>query len=90
MTGRSRRSDPPDAQAQAALEPDAEGFEALYGRLEAVSQQLEAGGLTLEQSLALYEEGMRLAQRCQAILATVEQRIETLRQSAGGGGGSET
>lgn len=62
--------------------PD-DGFESLYARLEAVSQQLEAGGLTLEQSLALYEEGMALAQRCQALLGAVEQRIETLRNGAG-------
>ncbi|MEI7925013.1 MAG: exodeoxyribonuclease VII small subunit [Chloroflexota bacterium] len=70
--------------AQPMLDLPDEGFETLYARLEAVSQQLEAGGLTLEQSLALYEEGMSLAQRCQALLGAVEQRIETLRQGAGG------
>ena len=84
------RNTPPDAPqgvptpglqgAQSALDLDTAGFEALYARLEAVSQMLEAGGLTLDQSLALYEEGMRLAQRCQALLTDVEQRIETLRQ----------
>ena len=63
------------------------GFEALYARLEVVSQQLEAGGLTLDQSVALYEEGMRLAQRCQALLGAVEQRIETLRAQAHGADG---
>ncbi|MFA7249174.1 MAG: exodeoxyribonuclease VII small subunit [Dehalococcoidia bacterium] len=70
--------------AQASLDLAEEGFETLFARLESVSQQLEAGGLTLEQSLALYEEGMRLSQRCQALLGAVEQRIETLRQGAGG------
>ncbi len=60
-------------------------FEALYARLEAVTAQLEAGDLTLEQSVALYEEGMRIAQRCQALLAQVEQRIETLRETYDGG-----
>ncbi len=73
-----------NAPGQAALDLSDEGFEVLYARLESVSQQLEAGGLTLDQSLALYEEGMALAQRCQALLGEVEQRIETLRQSAGG------
>jgi exodeoxyribonuclease VII small subunit len=58
-----------------------ETFETLYARLEAVTAQLEAGSLTLEQSVALYEEGMRIAQRCQALLAQVEQRIETLRET---------
>ena len=74
-------------QAALALEADApieeaESFEALYARLEQVTEQLEAGGMTLDQSVALYEEGVRLAQRCQALLATVEQRIERLRESA--------
>lgn len=58
-----------------------ESFEALYARLEEVTASLEAGNLTLEQSIALYEEGMRLAQRCQALLADVEQRVQVLRET---------
>ena len=58
-----------------------EDFETLYARLEQVAAQLEAGALSLEQSVALYEEGMRVAQACQALLAQVEQRIETLREA---------
>ncbi|MSQ30613.1 MAG: exodeoxyribonuclease VII small subunit [Dehalococcoidia bacterium] len=81
---RTAKQDPAvtEAQAQASLDLPDEGFEALFARLEAVSQQLEVGGLSLDQSLALYEEGMRLAQRCQALLGAVEQRIETLRTEA--------
>ena len=60
---------------------EAPDFEALYGRLEQVVQQLEAGNLSLEESVALYEEGMRVAQQCQSLLAQVEQRIETLREA---------
>jgi exodeoxyribonuclease VII small subunit len=74
-----------DQPALGLTEDAAETFEVVYGRLESVAQQLEAGGLTLEQSVALYEEGMRLAERCQALLGDVEQRIETLRQRANGG-----
>lgn len=88
MTERRQATDAaPEAQPMLDLAADTpdEGFESLYARLEAVSQQLEAGGLTLEQSLALYEEGMALAQRCQTLLSNVEQRIETLRQGAGNG-----
>jgi exodeoxyribonuclease VII small subunit len=74
-------------QAALELEPDApieeaEDFEALYARLEQLTEQLEQGGLTLEQSVALYEEGIGVARRCQALLAAVEQRIERLRESA--------
>ena len=56
-------------------------FEALYARLEEVSTRLEAGNLPLEESVTLYEEGMRLSQQCQAMLAQVEQRIEMLRET---------
>ncbi len=64
-------------------EPPAAGesFEALYARLEVIAGRLEAGQLSLDESLALYEEGMQLAQRCQERLAQVEQRIETLREA---------
>ena len=61
--------------------PSEETFEALYRRLEEVAARLESGNLPLEESVTLYEEGMRLAQQCQALLTTVEQRIETLRET---------
>ena len=64
----------------------APSFEQLYERLEQVAQALDAGGLSLERSLALYEEGMRLAERCEALLDGVEQRIEMLRQARAGDG----
>jgi len=62
-------------------EPAADSFEALYDRLQAVTARLEAGDLSLDDSLALYEEGVTLARRCQELLATAQQRIETLRQA---------
>ncbi|MGE0227422.1 MAG: exodeoxyribonuclease VII small subunit [Dehalococcoidia bacterium] len=58
-----------------------ESFEVLYSRLEEVTNALEGGQLTLEESMSLYEEGMRLAQRCQALLADVEQRVQVLRET---------
>ena len=45
------------------------------------SESIEKGGLSLEQSIALYEEGMQLAKQCQAILDGAEQRITKLRES---------
>jgi exodeoxyribonuclease VII small subunit len=59
----------------------AETFEALYGRLEAAVSKLEQGGLSLDESIALYEEGMRLARACQERLDAAEQRITELRDS---------
>jgi exodeoxyribonuclease VII small subunit len=69
-------------QSELALEGGT--FEVLYARLEEVAQHLEAGDLTLEESVRLYEEGMTLAEQCQALLTDVEQRIEILRQRANG------
>ncbi len=64
-----------------AQPPAEEDFEALYRRLDEVATRLESGNLPLDQSIELYEEGMRLAQQCQALLTNVEQRIETLREA---------
>ncbi len=56
-------------------------FEDLYLRLEEAVAKLEAGNLPLEESIALYEEGMVLAQRCQELLDSAELRITKLRES---------
>ncbi|MXZ47362.1 MAG: exodeoxyribonuclease VII small subunit [Chloroflexi bacterium] len=58
-----------------------ESFEALFMRLEAITAQLEAGDLPLERSVELYAEGMRIAERCQRMLADASQRVERLREA---------
>ncbi len=57
-----------------------EGFEELFRRLDETVTKLEEGGLTLEQSLALYEEGMSLAQRCQEMLDAAELKVSQLKE----------
>ncbi len=64
-----------------AKETRAESFEKLYARLEEAVAKLEAGGLPLEQAIALYEEGMTLARQCQERLDEAELRITKLRES---------
>jgi exodeoxyribonuclease VII small subunit len=61
-------------------------FEQLYARLEETVGKLERGGLPLEESIALYEEGMELAKKCQEILDRAELRITKLRDSFARGG----
>ena len=56
-------------------------FEELYKKLEETVDKLEKGGLPLEESIALYEEGMELAKRCQEVLDKAELRITKLRES---------
>ncbi len=58
-----------------------EPFEELYATLEETVAKLERGGLSLEESIALYEQGMDLAKRCQALLDRAELRITRLSES---------
>ena len=60
------------------------GFDAILVRLREVVQRLESGELSLEQSLAVYEEGVALARKGQQLLATAEKRVEILVSASGG------
>lgn len=60
------------------------GFDAILVRLREVVQKLESGELSLEQSLAVYEEGVQLARKGQQLLASAEKRVEILVSAAGG------
>jgi exodeoxyribonuclease VII small subunit len=51
-------------------------FEAALGALETAVAQLEAGDLTLEEALALYERGQQLADHCSQQLETASLRVE--------------
>jgi len=59
-------------------------FDAILARLRDVVQRLESGELSLEQALAVYEEGVQLARRGQQQLASAEQRVEILVSASGG------
>ncbi|MDR2526160.1 MAG: exodeoxyribonuclease VII small subunit [Oscillospiraceae bacterium] len=54
-------------------------YEAAFARLEEIAVQLEQGTLPLEASLALFEEGSRLAVQLNAALEQAEQRLCILR-----------
>ena len=53
-------------------------FEDSLARLEQIVGQLEAGNLSLEDSLKVFEEGVGLARHCATYLADAERRIELL------------
>jgi exodeoxyribonuclease VII small subunit len=57
-------------------------FEEAYGRLEEVLSRLQMGNMTLDDSLATYEEGMALAAHCQTLLDAAELRVEALERVA--------
>ena len=62
-------------------EPKRDTFEQLYGRLDERVNKLEQGGLSLDDSIALYEEGMQLARECQDRLDAAELKITKLKES---------
>lgn len=53
-------------------------FDEAMRRLEEVVEKLEQGEIPLEQSIALFQEGMQLARLCHQKLADVGRKIEVL------------
>lgn len=53
-------------------------FEESYAQLEDVVRQLERGELTLDESMTLFEKGIKLAQLCEARLDKAEQKVSQL------------
>ncbi len=51
-------------------------FEEAIGKLELVVNELEDGGLTLDQSIEKFTNGMKLIRFCQQELNQAEQKIE--------------
>lgn len=53
-------------------------FEAALARLEEIVQELEKGDIPLEQSLKLFEEGIKLSRICNKRLEEAERKVEIL------------
>ena len=53
-------------------------FEEALAKLDEIIARLEAGELTLEESLTLFEEGQMLTGRCVDLLEKAELRVEQL------------
>src|SRR5262249_60602381 len=73
----------PGGAAGGSREPAADAtklpsFETAIERLEVIVGELEGGALTLEESIARYEEGMRLTRQLTRGLEEAEKRIERL------------
>jgi exodeoxyribonuclease VII small subunit len=56
-----------------------QSYEAARAELEDVVRRLEAGGLSLEESLALWERGESLAKTCQEWLDGARARLDAVR-----------
>jgi len=59
-------------------------FEAALSRLEEIVSELESGELGLEQSLKLFEEGVKLSRICNSRLEEAERKVEILLKDKSG------
>ena len=81
MTPKAQPDAPGEAPAQA--ESGAVSYEHARDELAAVVARLESGGLSLDESLVLWERGEHLAVVCTRFLDGARERVETaLRRSA--------
>ena len=60
-------------------------FEAALERLNEIAGRLEGDGMELDESLALFEEGVRLLRFAEAVLSGADARVRQLLEDAGGG-----
>lgn len=66
------------ARKKAALD-----FEQSLADLQSLVERLENGELSLEDSLAAFEQGIRLTRDCQSALAQAEQKVQILLERDG-------
>ena len=59
-------------------------FEASLTALEQIVRELERGDVPLEESLRLFEQGVKLSRECQERLGQAERRIEILLRDQAG------
>ena len=69
------------AETQSDAGPDT--FEASLDELEKVVKELEAGDLSLERSIQLFERGVGLSDACRKQLEEAETRVEMLIRKEG-------
>ena len=61
-----------------------DNFELNLKKLEELVKKLDSDELTLDESIALFEEGMKLSKRCSDKLESAERKINILLQDENG------
>ena len=59
-------------------------FEDALARLEVIVAELEQGELSMDASLKIFEEGVRLSKQCMKMLEDAEKKVEVLLQDTDG------
>ena len=70
------------AETKANADIDALSYEDAREQLVGIVGRLEAGGASLEESLALWERGEALAKRCEQWLEGARKRLSAARDQA--------
>ena len=73
-----------DEDGQNGETQEERSFEECLEALEKVVERIESGELSLEDSLATFEDGVRLVRSCNRKLNDVERRIEVLTKDSDG------
>jgi len=66
------------------MEMKVKDFESALKCLEEIVSQLEAGDLTLDRAMQLFEEGVKISRFCNGKLEEAERKVETLTRTADG------
>lgn len=56
-------------------------FESAFKALNTITEEMEKGGLSLNDSLKKFEKGIALIRECQLLLQTAEQKIQLYNKS---------
>jgi len=59
-------------------------FEEALERLEEIIEKLESGEITLDDSLHLYENGVKLTKECMNKIHLIEGKVKTLKEEMDG------
>ena len=59
-------------------------FEDSLAKLEEITEKLESGNLSLEESLTKFDEGVKLAEFCNKKLSEAQEKINLLLKKNGG------
>lgn len=59
-------------------------FEKSISELEEIVLQLEGGNVTLDESLSLFEKGIKLSKSCQKMLDEAEKKVSVLMTNEDG------
>ena len=56
-------------------------FESSIAELEKIVEKLESGNVTLNESIELYQKGIKLSEECNVILENAKQKIEYINNN---------